>query len=109
LPGLGHIGWKKRFRLVEGINSPRSACELSRSLRRWDATDDLRSLDIPVLMVRGSQESIVPHHTIASFRGQNISHLELPGVGHFLNRAGQEQVVEAVRDFIKPRRFSWNW
>lgn len=109
LPGLGHIGWKKRFRLVEGINSPRSACEFARSLRRWDATDDLRSLDIPVLLVRGSQESIVPHHTIASFRGQNISHLELPGVGHFLNRAGQEQVIEAVRDFIKPRRFSWSW
>jgi pimeloyl-ACP methyl ester carboxylesterase len=108
LPGLGHIGWKKRLRLVEGINSPRSACELARSLRRWDATDELRSLDIPVLMVRGVQESIVPHCTITSFRRPNISHLELPGVGHFLNRAAQEQVVEAVRDFIKPRRFFWS-
>jgi pimeloyl-ACP methyl ester carboxylesterase len=108
LPGLGSIGWKKRSRLVEGINSPRSACEFARSLWRWDATDELRSLDIPVLMVRGAQESIVPHDTIASFRGPNISHLELPGVGHFLNRAGQEQVVDAVRDFIKPRRSFWS-
>jgi pimeloyl-ACP methyl ester carboxylesterase len=108
LPGLGHIGWKKRLRLVEGINSPRSACQLARSLRRWDATEELRFLDIPVLMVRGSQESIVPHRSITSFRRPNVSHLELPGVGHFLNRAGQEQVVEAVRDFIKPRRFFWS-
>jgi pimeloyl-ACP methyl ester carboxylesterase len=92
---------------VEGVSSPRSACELARSLRRWDATDELSSLDIPVLMVRGAQESIVPHDTIVSFRRPNISHLELAGVGHFLNRAGQEQVVEAVRDFIKPRRFFW--
>jgi pimeloyl-ACP methyl ester carboxylesterase len=108
LPGLGSVAWKKRYRLVEGINSPRSACEFARSLWRWDATDELRSLDIPVLMVRGEKESIVPHDTIASLRGPNISHLELPGVGHFLNRAGQEQVVEAVRDFIKPRRSFWS-
>jgi pimeloyl-ACP methyl ester carboxylesterase len=59
-------------------------------------------------MVRGTQESIVPHHTITSFRRPNVSHLELPGVSHFLNRAAQEQVVEAVRDFIKPRRFFWS-
>jgi pimeloyl-ACP methyl ester carboxylesterase len=81
---------------------------LARSLWRLDATDELRSLDIPVLMVRGAQESLVPHDTIASFRCPNISHLELSSVGHFLNRAAQEQVVEAVRDFIKPRRFFWS-
>ena len=108
LPGVSRVGWKKRFRLVEGISSPQSACDLARSLWRWDATDELRSLDIPVLMVRGTQESIVPHDTIVSFRRPNVSHLELPDVGHFLNRAGQERMVEAVRDFIKPRRFFWS-
>jgi len=108
LPGLGGIGWKKRLRLVEGINSPRSACELAHSLWRWDGTEDLHSLDIPVLMMRGAQESIVPHDTITSFRRPNVSHLELPGVSHFLNRAGQEQVVEAARDFIKPHRSFWS-
>ncbi|MGQ9573174.1 MAG: alpha/beta fold hydrolase [Dehalococcoidia bacterium] len=105
LPGVSRIGWRKRSRLVEGIRSPRSAGELGRSLWRWDATDELRSLDIPVLMVRGTHESLVPYHTLGSFRRPNIAHLELPGLSHFLNRAGQEQVVEAVKDFIRPRGF----
>jgi pimeloyl-ACP methyl ester carboxylesterase len=103
LPGVSRVGWKKRFRLVEGITSPRSACELGRSLLRWDATDELSRLDIPVLIVRGTEESLVPYDTLASMRRPNIAHLELPGLGHFVNRAGQERVVEAVRDFIKPR------
>jgi len=104
LPGVSRVGWKKRFRLVEGISSPRSAAELGRSLLRWDATDELSRLDIPVLIVRGTEESLVPYDTLASIRRPNIAHLELPGLGHFVNRAGQERVVDAVRDFIKPRR-----
>ena len=104
LPGMSRISWKKRFRLVEGISSPRCAGELGRSLWRWDAMDELSHLNIPVLIVRGTEQSLVPHDTLTSISRPNITHLELPGLSHFVNRAGQGQLVDAVRDFIKPRR-----
>jgi pimeloyl-ACP methyl ester carboxylesterase len=101
LPGVRRVGWEKRLRLVEGVNSPKNAGEIARSLVGWDATEELRTLrDVPVLIIRGSKPSFVRHETLAGITGRHITHLELPGLNHLLSRTGQEQVVQAARDFI---------
>jgi pimeloyl-ACP methyl ester carboxylesterase len=105
LPGIRRVGWEKRLRLVEGVNSPKNAGEIARSLVGWDATEELRSLaDVPILLIRGSKPSFVPHETLTGLTGRHITHLQLPGLNHLLSRTGQEQVVQAARDFITTGR-----
>jgi pimeloyl-ACP methyl ester carboxylesterase len=101
LPGVRRVGWEKRLRLVEGVNSPKNAGEIARSLVGWDAREELRTLtDVPILVIRGSKPSFVPHETLTGLTGRHITHLQLPGLDHLLSRTGQEQVVQAARDFI---------
>ena len=105
LPGVNKVGWRKRMRLVEGINSPRAVGDLGRSLLSSDVTDQIQSLDVPVLIVRGDRPGgLVPLEALKSLRGPHISHLEIAGLGHFLGGKGQQSVVEAVRDFLRPSR-----
>ncbi len=105
LGGVNHVGYGKRFRLVEGVNSPKAAGEIARSLLRWDAREEIQSLEVPILIVRGSAGGeLVPHESLKQIQRPNIHHLEIPGLGHLLGGKGQQQVVEAAREFLKPSR-----
>ena len=105
LSGVNQVGYGKRFRLVEGVTSPRAAGEIARSLLHWDARAEIESLEIPVLIVRGnSSGELVPRESLQTLQGRHISHLEIDGLGHLLGGKGQKQVVEATRDFLKPLR-----
>lgn len=105
LSGVNQVGYGKRFRLVEGVTSPRAAGEIARSLLRWDAKAEIESLEMPVLIVRGnSSGELVPRESLQSLQGRHISHLEIDGLGHLLGGKGQKQVVEATRDFLRPSR-----
>lgn len=106
LSGVNQVGYGKRFRLVEGVTSPRAAGEIARSLLRWNARAEIESLEMPVLIVRGnSSGELVPRESLQSLQSRHISHLEIDGLGHLLGGKGQKQVVEATRDFLKPSRF----
>lgn len=105
LPGVRKVGWEKRLRLIEGVNSPKNAGEVARSLLRWDAADELYDIrDVPVLIVRGSKPSFVPHDTLIEIAPSHVTHLQLDGLDHLLSKRGQEQVVQAAEDFIKSHR-----
>jgi len=105
LRGVNQVGYEKRFRLVEGVSSPRAAGEIARSLLRWDAQAEIESLDVPTLIIRGtSSGELVPRESLQNLKSRHISHLEIPGLGHLLGAKGQIQVVEAARDFLKPSR-----
>ena len=103
LPGVNHVGWKKRNRMVQGATTPRCAGQLARSLLRCDVGEALMSIrDIPVMIVHGSKESFVPLSTLRAFKGGNVSLFELSGQHHLLGRDGQRKLVEATAEFLAP-------
>ncbi|MEX0621988.1 MAG: alpha/beta hydrolase [Candidatus Woykebacteria bacterium] len=105
LPGVSEVSYKKRLRLVEGVRSPRCAGELGRSLLRCDLTQQLTSLEIPVLIIRGDGKGgLVPPKTLEELSGRYISHMQLPGLRHFAGGSAQVQIVEAAREFLQPSR-----
>jgi pimeloyl-ACP methyl ester carboxylesterase len=105
LPGVRKVGWERRLRLIEGVSSTKNLGEVARSLLKWDATEELWNIgEVPVLIVRGSKPSFVPHDTLTDITPRHVSHLQLPGLDHLLSKRGQEEVVRASADFIKARR-----
>lgn len=64
--------------------------------------DDLRSIQVPVLITLGDRDVVRPEHAVEMYRHIPRSQLAIfPGADHFLLWQNPEQLLPTVADFLE--------
>ncbi len=65
--------------------------------------DDLKKVDVPVLLIVGDRDAVLLEHTLEMFRALPKSNLcVLPGASHFVDHEQPDQIVYRIKEFKKP-------
>ena len=76
---------------------------LSAAFRAWDITDRLGAIDVPILLVQGTDDqygSLAQLDAIERGVAGPVTRLVLPGVGHAPHLEAPTETLEAVATFI---------
>ncbi|WP_028775912.1 alpha/beta fold hydrolase [Shimazuella kribbensis] len=81
--------------------SPQGAIAALGAMRnRPNLTDVLATTSVPVLIVAGSEDVVVPTKRAFSTEGQNIEQVVIPSVGHMSMYEAPDQLVEKLTHFF---------
>ncbi|WP_462248643.1 alpha/beta fold hydrolase [Ekhidna sp.] len=67
------------------------------------AIDDLKKIDVPVLLIVGDRDAVLLEHTLEMFQALPQSNLcVLPGASHFVDHEQPDQIIYRIKNFKKP-------
>ncbi|MED1792579.1 alpha/beta hydrolase [Brevibacillus nitrificans] len=83
------------------FTKPVGAIQTLKGMRdRVDRTEVLQQTKLPVLLVAGEEDQIIPAEKTFTANGENIEQVKLQGVGHMGMLEAPEQLTEAIVRFV---------
>jgi 3-oxoadipate enol-lactonase len=87
------------------VTSPQGAIGCALGMKdRPDRTDVLRNTNLPVLLLAGENDEVIPADRRFPVTGPNISQVTLPGVGHMSMMEDPASCADEIADFIEKSR-----
>jgi pimeloyl-ACP methyl ester carboxylesterase len=109
LPGFGRLGSRSAFLLAAcrelGMEEvfPRDCAGIPPGPSRFDVLADLRRISVPVLLLSGAFDPVVPpsrQRALAEALGARVTHLWLPRASHLLLEDQPQEAAAALLDFL---------
>ncbi|WP_046216088.1 alpha/beta fold hydrolase [Paenibacillus wulumuqiensis] len=81
---------------------PQGACGAAMAMReRPDRRSVIASSTLPVLLVAGERDAIVPAERLFTAEGEQITAIVIPGVGHMSMLEAPQELVSVIDRFLK--------
>jgi pimeloyl-ACP methyl ester carboxylesterase len=109
LPGFGALGSRAAFLLAAcrelGMDElfPRDCAGIPPGPQRFDVLLDLARISVPVLLLSGAQDPVVPpsrQRALAEALVGRVTHIWLPRASHLLLEDQPQEAAQALMDFL---------